>query len=265
MRILIVLFCMLASPVVAHELWIEPADYQVQSFDNIVAGIKNGEDFEGTQLSYLPGDFEHFVILGANQAVGVVSRIGDRPAIDQAAPSSGLNIIVYESKPTTISYDSFEKFKDFAINHGVDDIAKTHFARGLSSGKFTEVYTRYSKALVSVGNAQGADRRIGLEAELVALENPYLLKDATDIRVQLFFNGAPRPDSQLEMYSKAASGELIASVHETNADGIAVLPIVAGSQYMLNAVIFRPPHERHQDTNAVWETLWANLTFAVPN
>jgi len=256
---------MLASPVVAHELWIEPAEYQVQSFDNVVAGIKNGEDFEGTQLSYLPRDFEHFVILGANQAIGVVSRIGDRPAIDQAAPGAGLNIIVYESKPTTISYDSFEKFENFATNHGVDNIAKTHYARGLSSGKFSEVYTRYSKALVSVGNALGADRHIGLEAELVALENPYLLKDATDIRVQLFFNGAPLPQSQLELYSKTSSGELSASVHHTDADGIATLPIVSGSQYMANAVIFRQPHERHRDTNAVWETLWANLTFAVPN
>lgn len=151
------------------------------------------------------------------------------------------------------------------MNHGVDDMAKTHFARGLPSGEFTEVYTRYSKALVSVGNAQGADRRIGLEAELVALENPYLLKDASDIRVQLFFNGAPLPGSQLEMYSKASSGELSASVHDTNADGIAILPIVAGSEFMLNAVIFRQPHERHRDSNAVWETLWANLTFAVPD
>lgn len=265
MRILIVLLCLVSSPVVAHELWIEPAEYQVQSSENIVAGIKNGENFEGIELSYLPHNFEHFVILGANQGAVVVSRIGDRPAIDQAAPVSGLNIVVYESKPATISYDSLEKFKEFAINHGVDDIAKAHVARGLAAGKFTEVYTRYSKALVSVGNAQGADRRIGLEAELVALENPYLLKNAPDMRVQLFFNGAPRPDSQIEMYSKAASGELTASVHETNADGIAVLPIVAGSEYMLNAVIFRQPHERHRDTNAVWETLWANLTFAVPH
>ena len=172
---------------------------------------------------------------------------------------------MYESKPATISYDSFEKFKDFAIKHGVDDIAKTHFARGLSSGRFAEVYTRYSKALVSVGNARGADRHIGLEAELVALENPYLLRGATDIRVQLFFNGAPLPESQVEMYSKASSGELRASVHYTDADGIAILPIVAGSEYMLNAVIFRQPLERHIDPNAVWETLWANLTFAVPN
>ena len=265
MRILIVIFCLLTSPVVAHELWIEPTDFQVQSSYNIVAGIKNGENFEGVQVSYLPTDFEHFVILGANQVVGVVSRIGDRPAIDQAAPSSGLNIIVYESKPTTISYDSFKKFEDFAVNHGVEDIAKAHFARGLSSGSFAEVYTRYSKALVSVGNAQGADRRLGLEAELVALENPYLLKDTTEIRVQLFFDGAPLPDSQIEMYSKASSGELSASVHSTNANGIATLPIEAGSAYMLNAVIFRQPHERHQDTNAVWETLWANLTFAVPD
>jgi uncharacterized GH25 family protein len=265
MRTLILFVCMLASPAIAHELWIEPADHQLRTSENIVADIRNGENFEGYQLPYLPIDFEHFVILGANGVAGVVSRIGDRPAIGQAAPGSGLNIIVYESKPSTISYNSFETFEAFAIKHGVDDMAKTHFARGLASGPFDEVYTRYSKALVSVGTAQGDDRHIGLEAELVALENPYLLKNASHVRVQLFFDGAPVPGAQVELYSKGSRGEVGASIHDTDADGIVNLPVEPGFAYMVNAVIFRQPHERHRDTNAVWETLWANLTFAVPD
>ena len=256
---------MLASPAIAHELWIEPANYQLQTSDKIVADIKNGENFAGFELPYLPIDFEHFVILGTNTVAGVVNRLGNRPAIDQAAPGSGLNILVYESKPSTISYDGFEKFEAFAIKHGVDDMAMTHFARGLTAGPFDEVYTRYSKALVSVGTAQGEDRHIGLEAELVALENPYLLNDASHIRVQLFFKGAPVPGSQVELYSKGSLGEVASSIHRTDADGIANLPVEPGFAYMVNAVIFRQPHERHRDTNAVWETLWANLTFAVPN
>ncbi len=265
MRILALFVCMLASPAIAHELWIEPANYQLRTSDKIVAGIKNGENFAGFDLPYLPIDFEHFVILGTNKVAGVVSRLGNRPAIDQAAPGSGLNILVYESKPSTISYDNFEKFEAFAIKHGVDDMAKTHFARGLASGPFDEVYTRYSKSLVSVGTAQGEDRHIGLEAELVALENPYLLKDNSHVRVQLFFKGAPVPMSQVELYSKGSLGEVAVSNHRTDADGIANLPVEPGFAYMVNAVIFREPHERHRDTNAVWETLWANLTFAVPN
>jgi hypothetical protein len=265
MRILVLIICMLASPAIAHELWIEPSDYELQASSNIVADLKNGEHFDGFALPYLPTDLEHLVILGAKEVTGVVSRLGDRPAINQTAPASGLNIIVYESKPLTISYNGFEKFEAFAIKHGVDDIAKTHFARGLTAGPLDEVYTRYSKALVSVGTAQGEDRHIGLEAELVALENPYLLKDASHIRVQLFFNGAPVPGSQVELYSKSSLGEVAASVHRTDADGIANLPIERGFGYMVNAVIFRQPHDRHRDTNAIWETLWANLTFAVPN
>ncbi len=265
MRILVLLACMLVSPAVAHELWIEPKDYQLRTADNIVAHIKNGENFEGIQLTYLPTDFAHFVILGANQGAVVTSRLGDRPAVDQAAPASGLNVIVYETEPRTISYDSFEKFEAFAMNHGVGDIAAKHSARGLSSGPLEEVYTRYSKALVSVGAARGDDRRIGLEAELVALDNPYLPNDARHVRVQLFLQGAPLPNSQVELYSKGSLGEVKASTHRTDADGVAMLPIEPGFDYMANAVIFRPPHERHRGTDAVWETLWANLTFAVPD
>ncbi len=252
-------------PARAHELWIEPEDFRLKASDNIVGNIMNGQDFEGIQLIYLPRNFERFVIISANQTVDVDSRIGDRPAIDQAAPGPGLNIVAYESTPTTITYEKFEKFEAFAMNHGVHDIRERHFGFGLPSGKFKEVYTRYSKALVSVRNAQGGDRRLGLEAELVALENPYLLERGADLPVRLFFGDGPLAHAQIELYAKSSSGKVMATIHQTDANGIAMLPATRGHIYMANAVIFRQPHERHRDPDAAWETLWANLTFAVPN
>ena len=38
---------------------------------------------------------------------------------------------------------------------------------------FSEIYTRYSKALVGVGSSIGSDQANNLELELIAKENPY--------------------------------------------------------------------------------------------
>ena len=51
---------------------------------------------------------------------------------------------------------------------------------------------------------------------------------------------------------------------QTNAEGIAIVPVKAGYAYLLDNVLLREPSEAlAQETGAVWETLWAALTFEV--
>jgi hypothetical protein len=44
---------------------------------------------------------------------------------------------------------------------------------------------------------------------------------------------------------------------------VATVPVTAGHAYMLDAVVLREP-EGVSNPGALWESLWANLTFAVP-
>ncbi len=255
----------MASPAAAHELWIEPESFQLQASSNIVGNLINGQNFEGTQLTFLPRNFEQFAIINVTQVVDVDSRLGDRPAINQEAPGPGLNIIVYEARHRTLTYDTFDEFDVFAMFHGVSDMSGRHLELGLPLADFKEVYTRHSKALVTVGAADGEDRRLGLEAELVALANPYLLEPADELPVQLFFGNGPLANTQIELYARSPFGDVTMTTHRTDANGVAMLPTMPGYDYMANAVIFRQPHERYSELDPVWETLWANLTFAVPD
>jgi len=50
----------------AHELWIEPEQYQVDNGSAIRGNFKNGEDFKGNSLSYFDRSSERFELaLGA--------------------------------------------------------------------------------------------------------------------------------------------------------------------------------------------------------
>ncbi len=66
-----------------------------------------------------------------------------------------------------------------------------------------EAYSRYSKTLIGVGKSAGADRRTGLETEIVALTNPYTDDLSRGMRVQLFYRSEVRPNAQIAVFFKA--------------------------------------------------------------
>jgi hypothetical protein len=45
--------------------------------------------------------------------------------------------------------------------------------------------------------------------------------------------------------------------------GVVVVPVTPGHVYQADAVVLREP-EGESNAGAAWESLWANLTWAVP-
>jgi len=151
--------------------------------------------------------------------------------------------------------------EDIPANLG--DALDRHAARGLPDADFAEVYTRFSKSLIGVGSAAGADHDFGLETELVALANPYTDDMSGGLPLRLTYRGEVRADAQVEIFDRAPSGEVTITRPRTNAEGVVTVPVTPGHHYMADAVVLREP-EGENLTGAVWESLWANLTWAVP-
>lgn len=265
MRIFALVFGLLATPVTAHEFWIEPLAYQVAPEGRLEADIVNGEGFAGTKLPYLPQRFANFVLFAGTEAARVQGRPGDLPALQQDPLIEGLNIAAYQANNATVDYETWEKFQNFVNHKDFGDILALHRARGLPEDGFKEVYSRYSKSLFGVGHSEGNDRRVGLDTEIVALTNPYTDDLADGFSVQVYYLNDLRTDTQVEVFEKAQDGTVAISLYRTGADGIATFPVRPGYRYMVDAVVLREPAPAVADTTgAVWETLWANLTFAVP-
>ena len=249
----------------AHELWIEPLEWQVEVGSTLEAHVINGEDFAGNRQPYLPNRIVMFNLFSETRATRIQNRSGNTPALEAPAHGEGLHIAAYQSTPMTLNYDEWEKFVRFVEHKDLGDIGTMHDARGLSRDFFIETYTRFSKTLFAVGNGAGSDRRVGLETELVALTNPYTDAGGGQVQAQLFYQGQPRADAQIEVFEKASNGGVRIFLVRTNGDGIASVPVRSGHDYMLDAVVLREPTSQLASvTDAVWETLWANLTFHVP-
>lgn len=249
------------SNVFAHEFWIEPEQYQVESGAPLIASLRNGENFKGSSLAFFDRHIERLEFLQNSIATPYVGRMGDIPAIETTAPSEGLLTIVHQTSPSTLKYKTWEKFQAFADHKDFPDIRTRHKARGLPETGFTERYTRYVKTLIAIGSGLGTDAISGMETEFVALKNPYVDDLREGLPVLLVYQGKPRANAQIEIFQKTADNSVEHMTLRTDAEGKANITVKSGHQYLLDAVVLRPLPD---GSSEVWETLWAGLSFEVP-
>lgn len=254
------------APVMAHEFWISPDAYQVAPGGAITANFRNGEDFEGSALSYFDRQSARFDLAFGDEFTAITPRSGDRPALQIAAPDQdALLSVLHETTQSRITYREWAKFAKFAAHKDFQGVEAAHDSAGFPREGFREAYSRHAKALIAVGTGAGQDQAWGLETEFVALTNPYVDGFDGKMRVALMYNDAPRTDAQVEVFDRQPGGMVLVSLYRTDDKGEVTIPVRAGHEYLFDAVVLRPAPEAGTSEDApVWETLWAALTFAVP-
>ena len=246
-------------------MWLDTKSFQPQIGDNVAIELRNGQNFKGINLSYFKNRIEHFFWEQNGKSIDVNSRSGDVPAMKAPALENGLMVVVYQSSSNTISYKDWEKFDDFIQHKNLGQIEQAHESRGLPKTNFKESYKRFSKALIGIGHGQGRDRSFDLETEFIVLNNPYDEDTSNGIEVLLLYKNKPRINAQIEVFQRSTTGEVAVFYLKTNAQGKAVIDVLPGHDYLLDAVVLRIPEGGgDKKAGAVWESLWAATTFSVP-
>jgi len=247
----------------AHEFWISPETYRIGAEDQLRADLRLGQMFEGAAFSYLPPQFERFHLVYDGRVVPVEGRIGDLPALAMPAPGPGLVTVVHQTTDSVLTYTEAERFADFATHKGFPDVLDAHKARGLPETGFRERYSRYAKSLIAVDGGVGRDGPVGMLTEIVALANPYTDDLSGGMPVRVLYQGAARIDAQVEVFAKAPDGAVTVATYRTDGKGEATIPVARGMEYLIDAVVMRPLTSE-SESDPVWESLWASLTFRVP-
>ncbi|WP_339822097.1 DUF4198 domain-containing protein [Sulfitobacter dubius] len=267
----VIIFSILsAKPIFAHEYWLSPLNYQVESGENIAAHFRNGEEFVGSTFPYLPNRLTRFELLVEGQPYDLSPRAGDNPALQLPAPDrDALVVAVAETTPSRVTYTEWEKFLSFAEHKDFPQAEADHIANGWSQDKIIESYTRHVKTLIATGSGNGQDAATGMTTEFVALTNPYEVDFDNHMKVALLYRDAPRANAQIEVFDRAPDDSVTISMHRTDENGKAVIPVTPDHEYLFDAVVLRPAEnaktgEGYDLDQPAWETLWAALTFAVP-
>lgn len=256
--------CGLASGANAHEFWIEPVASRVAVGAPLVARTFIGSEFEGEELGNHPSMQVVFDVTLGDRTQPLGGEDGQVPAIDAPSLGEGLHVLRYQSRDFQLTYESYDDFLKFLAEADRMDVARTHDARGLAREDIREVYFRYAKSLVAVGDGAGSDRFLGMPWELVALTNPYTSAPGAPMRFEVRFKDKPLPDAALHVFIRTKDGTISDLRVRSDADGVATVPSQVKGTYMVNAIRVLPASERMQRLlGASWQSLWASSTYVV--
>ncbi|MFW2588753.1 DUF4198 domain-containing protein [Sagittula sp. SSi028] len=247
----------------AHEFWIEPQTYQIAPNNPLVADIKVGDRLEGVGFGFVPANFRRFDVVVGDQILPVSGRMGDRPALNMTVNATGLAQVVHVTRDYTLTYKDRATFERFCAHKAIEWACAAHDTRGLDPDVVRERYTRYGKSLVALGDGLGQDQPLGLRTEITAGANPYTDDLSDGLPLQVTFEGAPRAGAQVELFEKAPDGTVEVRLYTTDPEGRVLVDVKPGHSYLADAVKML---ELDPDGDGpAWHSLWASLTFALPD
>ena len=112
---LVILFLsiFLKFSVYAHELWLEPDNFNFDNKKLFKTNINIGQDFMGSSFGFYSPNKKSLYLENINKVKDLPQRDGNFPAIQTLILDKGFHILNYETNYEFLKYESVEKFKDF--------------------------------------------------------------------------------------------------------------------------------------------------------
>lgn len=259
-RLLALFFlALLPGAAVGHDFWIEPSSFHPPVPVDLSVALRVGQDFRGEPVPRTASRIVKFAAISAGVERPVEGLPGADPAGLIRIEEPGLSILVYRSNHATAELDA-EKFEQYLAEEGLERIVAERARRGERRKPSREVYSRSVKALVFVGaDRSGSDRPVGLSLELVAEKSPEVLRPGQALPVRLLWEGRPLEGALVVAMSRHDPSRKLSS--RTDRQGRVSLSLPAAGIWLVKSVHMVPAPK---GTGADWESLWASLTFEVP-
>ena len=252
-----------ATPVVAHEYWLDMINYTPRPGAKVPVVQRTGTNFLGDSFPYVRAYSRRFSVIDGRGERVIKAVEGDDPAAEVAFPNAGLAIVVYERAADIVTHSTMTRFIEVLEGEGLDHVPAQHRAMGWPETDIGESYARYAKALVKVGNGQGVDRAVGLRFEIVFEGSPYDLARNADIPVRVLHEGRPVENVLVKAFNRADVQSPKSA--RTDVEGRAVISGVPTGEVLLSAVIMMPTDPKSaSNRGAKWSSLWASVTFRRP-
>lgn len=248
----------------AHDFWIEPSAFQLQTGERISVGLCLGDHFEGWSVARNVTRIETFVAIGPAGQQPIVGRDGSDPAGIARLTAPGVYVLGYRSNHAFTEMQA-PRFEEYLKEKGLEKIVALRKERGASHRKAREAYSRYAKSLIRVGDATGGagDRPVGFRLELVAESNSYdsyEKRSGNEHSFHLLFDGMPLEGALVTATRRNAADSKVRA--RTDADGRARLLLREAGVWLITSVHMV---EAPQSIAAEWESLWASLTYELPS
>lgn len=250
----------LAAEAPAHDFWVQPERYIAAPGETVGLRLFIGDAFAGLPFLRDPKHLAEFFVVGPRGRSAVSGR-PNRLEVGEIGPlDAGAWVVAYRSN-FTLSTMKAERFDDYLRKEGFEEARRVRAARGDSAAPGREAYARATKAIVEAGgDSAGYDAALGLPLEFVPERAPAGMRPGEVFTVRLLLAGDALADAPVTAFAAAAPDLPIRA--RTDSAGRAELILRHAGAWLVRAVHMAPAAPGR---GADWESLWASLTFSVPD
>ena len=254
--VIIFLVTFLKIKVHAHELWLEPINFNFNNKELFKTNINIGQDFMGSSFGFYSPNKKSLYLENRNKVTQLSQRDGDFPAIQMLISEQGFHVLNYETNNEFLKYDSVEKFEDFVKEQGLQSTIDKFDRNKIP----TENYRRFAKVLITDGNKGFFIQKSKLDFEIIALSTPYKLKNSF-FEFQLFEKNKPLANWQITIFSKDENNTYKEKI-KTNSNGVGKIRTIENRTYLLSAVkLNKANYFQKLKFKSDWFSLWASLVI----
>ena len=259
---LVVVCVILVAPGIAaaHDFWLYPTTHQLAKPGPIDVRVCLGQPGEVEDLERRPAHIKKFEAYGEGKPVPIAGTPKASPAGRVELTGEHIYTLLYLSNFSGVELPP-RAFENYLAEEGLLDIIVQREQLGEAERPGLDSFSRYAKALVRVGNArEGYDRRLGLQAELVAIVDPFVGGEGGFLEFELWYLDKKHAGALVELFK--IEDKNIAPVAKAKSDGDGRVRFVTPGigRWMVTATTMR---RATYPLEGDWESSWASLSFEV--
>jgi hypothetical protein len=245
-----------AEPAFCHDFWIEPEQFRPEPGLTLDVRLREGVDFKGNTLPFIPDWFSDFSKVTAAGRSPVESMTGDDPAATITTQEGAL-LLGYRSNRNFVSLEA-DKFNNYLKEEGIEFIREQRIALGQDNDPAPEYFIRCAKVLIQSGKSKEHiyKTELGYILELIAENDPYLLRPGDELIFRLIYRGKPAANLLVQAFTRE-NPELRQRIR-TDSAGRATIQLTKPGVWMVKAVNIQPIIG---DPKAAWQSYWASYVF----
>lgn len=262
---LVGLVAVIASPVLAHDFWIQPLQFRFASPQPVPLAMYVGH---GSSRTRWGGRAENVVQFRSSGPDGTVDRSAGlrlgATGMDALVPVSRAGAYVFALQSGSVfSQLPFLRFNEYVAAEGITPIARARIEQRSERTDGREIYSRRAKSIVQVGSVDPASaarvtRPVGLSLEIIPARHPLLLGPDRILVTQVLFNGRPLPGALVKI-TDLARDAVPAATGRTRYDGKVAFRLKRASEWQMNVVwAVRLAGNQRAD----FSTTFSSLSFA---
>lgn len=248
------------QPVLAHDMWIEPTGFVVQTGQAVGVQLRVGVDLVGEPLARYASLINQFITVDSLGPRPLPGRERGEPAGVLQTRTAGLHVVGYHSRASRVELPAAQ-FDAYLLEEGLNDIFAMRQTGAARYSGTREQFFRCAKSLVLTGppSAADGDRTLGFPLELVAERNPYLTAATDELPIRLTFKGRPLAGALVVAMNRSEGIERIAV--RSDSEGRVRMRLGQRGMWLIKAVHMEPAENAETQPEADWSSFWASLTF----